>query len=172
MAFSGHPGYIKLGGKLRRREKTNDVEIVVTDDDGALEENDTELGSALDYTINEDIDAAYVMSRVDIDDLRIVYGVRYEHTSTESQGFNVVVDEEAADQVVSTANRFSKDYSHVLPSVNLRYRLTDDMILRSAFSQSISRPGFGDITPTPEKLEIDGDEVQLEVGNPNLKLCN
>ena len=41
---------------------------------------DEEKSRIADYTINEDIQAAYVMGRIDMDELRVLAGVRYEST--------------------------------------------------------------------------------------------
>ncbi|BFM14481.1 TonB-dependent receptor [Maricurvus nonylphenolicus] len=130
------------------------------------------VSSARDYTINEDVKAAYIMSRVDINDLRLVYGVRYEQTDFEAKGFDArLVDGDNAEIV---ANKFDKDYSHVLPSINARYRLNDTMLLRAAYSQTIARPSFGDVNPSPSEIEIEeiGSsntyELKVEAGNPDL----
>ncbi|MCV6621691.1 MAG: TonB-dependent receptor [Cellvibrionaceae bacterium] len=127
------------------------------------------VSSARDYNVNEDVTAAYIMSRVDINDWRLVYGVRYEHTDFSAEGYNArLLDGEEAEIVKAN---YERDYSHFLPSVNVRYRFSDEMIVRAAFSQSISRPSFGDITPSPDKIEIDQEdnELQVEAGNPLLK---
>lgn len=167
MEFGGNPGYIKAGLKLREREKFRDATVTVTDDAGDIKEDDSAVGSALDYEIDENITAAYIMSRVDIDNLRIVYGLRYEDTDTDLNGNNVVLDKDT-DVVTVTPVEYDNDYSHVLPSINLRYRASDSLIYRAAFTQSISRPGFGEMNPTPEKLEEDSGELELELGNPEL----
>ena len=134
----------------------------------------TLLESARDYTINEDVTALYAMSRVDIDNLRIVYGLRYEQTDFEADGFNVAeVDVGGLPDTAIQATRFARDYSNVLPSVNLRFKASDDLILRAAYTHSISRPSFGDLTPTPSDISIEEDgaeiELKVETGNPNLE---
>ncbi len=223
MYFGEYPGYVKVGGKLTRREKTDDVESTIYDDFGALGDpmmtafvagqvdygiglfgprlsesaidrfidanvinsgttlqddgvvgkayHESLVASARDYTINEDVDAVYLMSRVDIDDLRLVYGVRYESTDFSAKGFNAKLIEEASGDYNSDieAVKFDSDYDHWLPSINARYRLNDQLIIRAAYSETIARPSFGDLNPSPEKIEIEGDELTVEAGNPLLK---
>src|SRR5690606_523744 len=36
-------------------------------------------------------------------------------------------------------------YSQTLPSLDLSYELTDDLVLRASASKTIARPGYGDI---------------------------
>ena len=52
---------------------------------------DSIIGSNVeDYEASEDIFAGYVMGKVDIDRLRIVAGVRVEHTEFDADGFGVI----------------------------------------------------------------------------------
>jgi len=52
----------------------------------------------------------------------------------------------------------------VLPSVHLKYFLTDQQNLRLSYFKSISRPGFGEIVP----YNLPGEDF-TQIGNPNLK---
>ncbi|OKY26690.1 TonB-dependent receptor [Thalassotalea sp. PP2-459] len=143
-------------------------------------ELDSELESnGASYVSNEDIFAAYLMTKVDIDKLRIVAGLRYENTDFSTQGMRVeLIEDEISDieQVVNTDWHVDKDYSHLLPSINLRYEFSDKLIARAAFSETISRPNFEDAAAfqiiESKTEEDDGDivtEREAEVGNPDLK---
>ncbi len=139
-----------------------------------MDEDGTRLDSARDYTVEEDVTALYAMSRLDFDTWRVVFGLRWEQTDVESNGFLVrEVDVDGQDDVQIEPVRFKDDYSHVLPSVNIRVKPTDNLIVRAAYTQSIARPSFGQITPTADAIEIednDGDiELAVEAGNPNLE---
>jgi TonB-dependent receptor len=134
------------------------------------------IASARDSLMEEDITAVYLMSRVDIDDWRLVYGVRYEQTDFKASGSNVrEVDVADQDNVQVVPTNFESDYSHVLPSINVRYNPSDDLIMRMAYSQSIARPSFGQLTPTADTIEIEQDsdngeiELNVETGNPELE---
>ena len=139
-----------------------------------MDEDGSRLGSARDYEMQEDVSALYLMSRIDIDKLRIVYGLRYEQTKFEAKGFSVrQVDVGGEDDVQVVPIGFDNDYGDLLPSINLRYKPRKDLILRAAYTQSIARPSFGDVSPTAEEIEIeeDDDEIVLKVaaGNPGLE---
>ena len=53
----------------------------------------------------------------------------------------------------------------MLPSANLKYRLTHNQNLRLSYFRSISRPGFGDLVPIDDNSN---DEFEF-LGNPYLK---
>ncbi|MFT4766520.1 MAG: outer membrane receptor for Fe3+-dicitrate, partial [Oleispira sp.] len=80
---------------------------------------DEEKSRIADYTINEDIQAAYVMGRIDMDELRILAGVRYEGTEHQLKG--VRSDGDANFQNVDEKN----NYSHTLPALHARFQLSD-----------------------------------------------
>ncbi|MDN5678197.1 MAG: TonB-dependent receptor, partial [Acinetobacter sp.] len=110
-----------------------------------------------DFKSNEDIQAAYVMNTVDLDQLRVIAGLRYENTNFEARGF------EFNDDVI-TATKHENDYDHWLPSLHFRYQLADNAYLRAAWTNSVVRPNFAQSAPG---VYIDGDEA--EFGNPMLK---
>lgn len=139
---------------------------------------DTQIDSANDYLINEEVTAAYIQARVDIGELRTTFGVRVEKTDIDAIGNNVVlIENEEDDSEVTdiTPNRFSNDYTDILPSINMRYRVSEDLTLRASYYESIGRPSFGDIRPTHEDVELvieDDNEAELVVesaGNPELE---
>jgi len=136
-----------------------------------VNEEDTALAALNDYSIEEDVSAAYIMSQVDINDLRLTYGVRVEKTELTAIGTAIIEGEiENADDAAPFVNgrKVEKDYTHVLPSINARYNMGEDKVLRASYFQSIGRPSFGELNPTFES-EIDDNEFKAEeVGNPEL----
>ena len=136
---------------------------------------DTALDSARDYVMNEDISAFYVMNSIEFDRANLVYGVRYEATDFSADGYRVVESEEAvdgaeevADEVFVSAVNYQRDYSKLFPSVNFKYDYTDNIVLRAAYTESLSRPSFGALNPSPEAIEYDEGELEVEAGNPAL----
>ena len=125
-----------------------------------------------DYLMHEDVDALYVKNRLDIDSLRIVYGVRYERTAFDASGLRVVFDDVGAGGgPAPTPVKFADSYASALPSVNVRYAINDRLLLRAAFYQTTARPKFGDLAPGGEVEfeEDDGENVlKAEIGNPHL----
>src|SRR3546814_16728205 len=58
----------------------------------------------------------------------------------------------------------SSRYDHWLPGLHLRYQLTDDTMIRAAWTNSVVRPTYGQLAPGSV---IDGNDA--EFGNPDLK---
>ncbi len=119
-----------------------------------------------DYAIDEQVLAYYLMNQIDIDNLRLTYGVRVEETETSASGSTIVV----ADDIETLDESYETSYSDILPSVNARYKLGEKVILRAAYFASIGRPSFNDMRPSLGETEIDDGEFSAEeVGNPNLQ---
>ncbi|MEH6566718.1 MAG: TonB-dependent receptor [Halopseudomonas sp.] len=118
---------------------------------------DDEQSRINDFDIQENINAAYIMNTVDIDDLRIIAGLRYEGTRLKADGTGL---NEGAFESVTERN----DYHHWLPGLHAIYQLGSDSQLRAAWTNSVVRPTFGQLFPG---FVIDGD--QAEFGNPQLK---
>ncbi len=110
-----------------------------------------------DYSIDQDINAAYLMGRIDIDALRITAGVRQEQTDIHSDGYGLNSEE----NIVAVSH--DQDYSHTLPGLLARYELGENTQIRAAWTNAVVRPTFEQIRPN---YEIDGDEI--EAGNPEL----
>lgn len=119
-----------------------------------------------DFTINEDISAAYVMGTLDVDNLRVLAGVRVEQTDLQAKGMHYnEYETDSGEEVEELTNAtFNNDYSHTLPSLHVRYLLGDKVQLRAAWTNAVVRPTFEQISPAKVR---EGDEV--EFGNPMLK---
>ena len=140
-------------------------------DNFALAEEDSALGSRIgDYDLDEDVYAGYVMASVDIGKARIFGGVRVEHTEFSAIGTEAVIDE-TTEELRFAALRADTSYTDVLPSLHLRYALSEATVLRAAYTQTLARPGFEAAAPRAE-IEIAEDDGQIErqaeVGNPDL----
>lgn len=147
-------------------------------DDLELNDGDSAIDSMIeDYTLTEDILAGYLMASADVGRLRIVGGARVERTEYSARGTQLVIDEDAGsgDPEFATLSR-DKEYTDVLPSLNLRYELSERLLLRAAYSQTIARPSFEQASPR-QAIEItaeEDDEGNIEIervaefGNPDL----
>lgn len=121
------------------------------------------LGSATDdYQVTEDITAAYLLGRWDSDTLRVISGVRLEHTKNKLDG-NLVLDAEP--DVILTPVSYSRSYTDWLPSLTVRFEPQRNLILRLAGYKSLVRPKLSNLAP---RYTINEDD-EAEFGNPDLK---
>ena len=112
-----------------------------------------------DYFSEEEIISAYVMGTLEYDNATVIAGVRVEDTKFNTQGFNA----ETGDLIFGENN-----YTFVAPSLNIKYFLSEDAILRAAVWKSLARPGFSESAPVAD-FKSDGDGVfKGEMGNPDL----
>ena len=197
--LAGHAAQVKFGGKLSRRDKSNDTDIWTYEDLGDFGFSDEQLdmdqfskgtvdysldrfGPGLsadriedliggldrseffneeesrvnDFDMSEDINAAYLMHTLDIDNLRIIAGLRYEGTEFEAKGTGIRDGDYESTEA-------KNDYHHWLPGLHARYQLDKDTQVRAAVTHSVVRPTFGQLAPG---FVIDGDEASF--GNPAL----
>ncbi len=110
------------------------------------------------YTFTENIQGAYAMVKYYISDkLDVIAGVRGEHT------YQYYISQLPVTFPGKTATITYTDY---LPSVNVKYALTDEQALRASYYKSILRPAFADLIPYPDQT---ADETYGHIGNPYLQ---
>jgi TonB-dependent receptor len=196
LELSGYSAQLKFGAKRTEREKSNDTSVWVAEDfngDTSLSafsgglvdyklgqfgsiinssavraalidvEVDQEESSIGDYSATEDTSAAYVMARVDISDWRILTGVRYEQTDFTAQGNSYDSDAETI-----SVQSFANDQDYFLPALHIRYSVNDKTQIRAAWTNSVVRPAFAQLSPG-RLIEEDDGEIEAEFGNPYLK---
>ena len=140
---------------------TNALRGTFTDDE--LDEDGTNFDSlSEDYTIEEMILAGYGMGTFEFDNLTVVAGVRVEATDVTATG-NIFFEGDDPENV--EIRKYEDDYTHVLPSVNLKYNFSENLIGRAAYYASIVRPAFGEMRPT---IALNDDRDEAELGNPAL----
>lgn len=140
-----------------------------------LSQGNTVLDGALeDFSIEEEVLAGYVMANIELTDrLTMIAGVRIEDTSVDSSSFQV------DPELNVTPTSFEGGYTDVMPSLHLRYDLTDNTLVRFAYTNTIGRPDLDDIVPARElefEEETDAGGVGLgtfvggfSTGNPDLE---
>lgn len=124
----------------------------------------------------ERITAGYAMNTIDFGKLHVQTGVRFEGTQMDTFGYNVTLYKTAKGcpngnptgcgiPVPITNN---PSYLDVLPSVQLRYSLSQNSVLRAVYARGIARPDPYELVPF-----VTADESKtpyaLSAGNPNLK---
>jgi TonB-dependent receptor len=116
-----------------------------------------------DYTANEDIYAAYLMIRHDINNLMLLGGLRYEHTNLEYTAQDAWTD--YSDGILKKATKTDVRSKHfILPQFQVKYSIDQRTNLRAALTYSYSRPNFNDIIPY-RRVSDNGD---VDKGNPTL----
>lgn len=122
---------------------------------------------AEDYSVKEDIYSGYILGRLQSGPLRLIGGVRMEHTKNDIRGNTVTLDgdEEA---VTVDPTRVRRSYTDWLPSAVLRYEATDNLLFRLGGFKSLVRPSIGQLAPR-FAIERDGDDREGAFGNPDLK---
>ena len=175
------PTFFSVGGMARHKTRDNYVNSytlpVVYDSNNVAEKYTTipaavfaytssadprALGSSASdpgvYTFTENVSAGYGMINYDVNDkLNIIVGIRAEST-TEAYNSNLPANIGGKSANVS--------YVDILPSVNAKYRLTDNQAIRGAFYQSILRPAFADYVYAPT---VSPDDPYPSQGNPYLQ---
>ena len=149
--------------------------------DGILVDPDPSNSAARAYTVEEDVDAAYLMGSLDLTERFTLFGgVRLESTDWTTSGFAVEElieldeDGEELDSVftVSPVNGLGNSYDDVLPSLHMRWEPTDTLVVRGSLSTAIVRPNFDEGSATREittEQQEDGSyERDFSGGNPLL----
>lgn len=117
------------------------------------------------YDGTERVVAAYAMGDWKLsDEIGLLAGARFEHTSVELKGFNQ--DDEGE---VTALDEVSSSYGSLLPTVHLKYTPQENLNLRAAVTRSMARPGFADLNPNTTVTDLGGGLTQIERGNPNLE---
>ncbi len=148
--------------------------------DFELNEFDSLFDSTVeDYSVSEDIAAGYLLGRWDSATLRVIGGVRYEHTKNDIRANTVTTVEEdgtlpdgstaSEDTILIQPNRFKRNYDDWLPSLTIRWEPQHNLVLRAAGYKSLVRPKLSKLAPKFTIEQNDDDEREGEFGNPELK---
>lgn len=111
------------------------------------------------YDINEETFARYVMANFESENIRGNLGARIVTTEVTNEYWGTVGGSRAL--ITDT-----QKYTDTLPSINIAYDLSDDVVMRAAASKVISRPNPTDLTGasnlTVETLKGSGGNTKLE----------
>ncbi len=122
------------------------------------------------YRGAEDINGGYFMGTTDFGPVRVVAGLRYEHTGNDYRAFRIVED---GDDVSVEEVSDSSSYDNFFPGITATWRLREDLLLRAAWTNAIARPNYIDLAPFVESNVDTEDptltEISLNLGNPDLK---
>jgi TonB-dependent receptor len=113
------------------------------------------------FDVSEDVSAAYLMTTQKLSDrFEILLGLRMEHTAIRATGNQILDEEDVVGQITEKSS-----YTNWLPGIHLKYNLSDRSILRLAWTNTLARPNYVDLTPSQDVVNSD-EEIYL--GNPDL----
>lgn len=192
LAFDGNGGDLKVGGAIRarvRRAIASDASLdnsasVLSDftakDDQIYYADHYNIGPMADLHDlvalpigpqivdpstyehdNENVYAGYGQYTGTSGKLSYLAGVRVESTNAIYRA-NAVDDNDVI--IGPTANK--QDYTNFFPDVDVKYQFNDQFQVRAAFTTSIARPGFNQITAA---RSVDVPDLIISEGNPTLK---
>lgn len=87
------------------------------------------------YSASNKLLAYYLMGSIPFSKFKLDAGVRIENNVQKLDGFNLSNQPDPTNQ----------DITRVLPSANLSYNLTEKMLLRTAYGETLNRPEFREI---------------------------
>lgn len=177
---------------------TFDIDALIerTEALGATQSTDGDCGTGLcpssDFTTDrrttEDSTAVYVQINLDRElgniPVNIKAGLRYEETDVESRAlvplyssivqtgsneFDAIRAVDENGQPIQDFTRLTGEYDFVLPNLDIKLELTDKLVGRVSYSETITRPGYQDIqggVTISSLLRVSGGNGQR--GNPEL----
>ena len=114
------------------------------------------------FDAGERVTAGYVKLTQRLGDrASLVAGLRVENTSIDYTGNEYDIDEGT-----SRPTTGSSSYTNLFPSAILRFDLGRQRVLRAAWTNTISRPGYYDLVPY---RVLSREDSEMEIGNPDLK---
>jgi TonB-dependent receptor len=117
---------------------------------------------SLNYKGTEVITAGYGMWKQNLNNkFSLTAGLRVENTAIDYTGFTFDDESDNFPQVNTTSN-----YTNILPSLLMRYDLSDNQVLRFSYTNSLARPNYYDLVPYRNILR---EDQELTIGNPALK---
>jgi TonB-dependent receptor len=156
--FVDGPDQIYYGGRYDIGPFVNFPELVALTDANTQQTIDP---SQFEHN-DEKVYAGYAQYTTTIGKLSLLGGVRVETTNA-VYAANLV----NGDTDTTISEIFNKqDYTNVFPDLNAKYQVTDDLVVRGAFTTSLARPGFNQITAA---TSYDYGEDTVSMGNPTLK---
>jgi TonB-dependent receptor len=123
------------------------------------------------FDLTERVSAAYAMDTIEFGRFRLQAGIRVEATQLNILGFvvNQTTNPVTGQLVAATTPTPANDwYWDPLPSIQLRYRITDDDDIRAVYGRGISRPNPYDMVPYVT-VDQTTNPYTISTGNPNLK---
>jgi len=120
------------------------------------------------FAVNEKTDAYYLMAKLGGDRWSGNAGLRAVHTETASTQYSSSAPTTISNVFGSFgAVTVTHDYWDYLPSFNLKYNATDDLVLRFGAAKVMSRPGFAQLAGS--FTTVFSNKTGSAGGNPDLE---
>lgn len=111
-----------------------------------FDENNPSSAGAF-YSGYEQVTAAYAMADYDLThNLKLIGGVRYEHTNLEYEGNSVETD--ANNNTVINKVKNNNDFGSLLPMLHLKFQPKDNLNVKFAYTRTMARANFSELNPT------------------------
>ncbi len=98
-----------------------------------------------DLNNGESVAAGYAMAVIDFRKVTLIAGLRLEHTSTES---NRTVSSQFRNRIIPSTVLVTNTYTNLLPSVQVKYNLTKNFLIRAAWTNTLGRPDYTSLSGT------------------------
>jgi len=114
------------------------------------------------FDVQENVFAGYAMTNQKLSDkLSVLLGLRLEATNITATG-NQIEDEE---NVIGEITQESS-YANLLPGVHFKYDISNQTVLRLAWTNTLARPNYADLVPS---LDVVFGDEEIFAGNPDLE---
>lgn len=115
-----------------------------------------------DFTVTEKVYGGFLQAKVKAGDFEVLGGMRYERTDVSSTSVRV-------SGTSITPVSADGGYGDLLPSLHVRWNAAPSFVVRAAWTNTIGRPNFGDVTARETINIITGAIPTVSRGNPDLK---
>ena len=122
-----------------------------------------------DYDAVETSVAGYGLAEVDVSARStLLAGLRYERTTSHYDGFELANVDELGDEAATLLPvRGDTDYDSLMPSALLVVEMEKGVTIKGGISRTFARPDYVHLVPF---TKIDLDDLEIEQGNPDLRL--
>ena len=126
-------------------------------------------GAQQSYGVEEDTVNLYASADFEVDRLSMNVGLRYVYTDQTSSGSRVEARDTANELITPVS--VDNDYRFFLPSASLRYEYSEDLLLRAAYSTTLTRADLPQLSPFEQVFvsTLGADNGFINRGNPQLQ---
>lgn len=128
-------------------------------------ENPEELAG--EYKARETVTAGYLRFDQNFGKkLSAMVGLRLENTHLKYNGRKLTLNDDGDPESLTVTPNVKDSYLNILPSVLLKYNVSEDFKIRGSFTETLSRPKYSALIPN---VNINNKDNELTLGNPELK---